>query len=53
MKENCKYKEVGGPKFRFEVPNWTFEGVVEAKMIFKNILEVSALILAQFSYKIT
>ena len=40
----------GGPKFRIEVQNWTFEGCFETKMIFKNIPEVPALIPAQFPY---
>ena len=34
----------------FEVQNWTFEGCFETKMTFKNILEDSALIPAQFPY---
>ena len=37
-------------KIRFGVQNWTSEGCVQTKIIFKNILEVPALIPAQFSY---
>ena len=39
-------------KFRIGIPNLTFEGCFEVKMIFKNILEVPAVIPAQFPYKI-
>ena len=38
-------------KISFEVQKMTFESCLETKMIFKNILEVPALILAQFPYK--
>ena len=37
-------------KFRFEVQNLSFEDCFEVKMIFKSILEVPALIPAQFPY---
>ena len=40
----------GGPKFRIEVQNRTFEGCFETKMIFENILEVPDLIPLQFPY---
>ena len=40
-----------GSKIRFEVQKLSFEGCFETKMIFKNILEVPALIPAQFPYE--
>ena len=42
----------GGPKFRIEVQNRTFEGCFETKMILKSILEVPALLPTQFPYKV-
>ena len=37
--------------FSFEVQNLTFDGCVEVKMMFENILEVPALIPDQFPYR--
>ena len=38
-------------KISFEVQNMIFESCFKTKMTFKNILEVPALILDQFSYE--
>ena len=38
------------PKISFEVQKRTFESCFKTKMIFKNILEVPALIPAKFPY---
>ena len=46
------FEESKNRKISFGVQNRTFEGCFETKMIFKNILTPSALIPAQFPYKI-
>ena len=52
--ESCRETEIlrrwESLNFRIEVQNWTFEGCFETKMILKHILEVPALIPAQFPY---
>ena len=43
----------GLPKLKnqFRGPNFTFEAVSKTKIFFKNIVEYSAIILAQFPYQ--
>ena len=45
-----KNREVEKLKNQFWDPKWTFEAVSKTKMTFKNILESSAIIPAQFPY---
>ena len=42
--------KVDEQKIEKSVQNWTFEGCFETRMIFKNILEVPAILPTQFPY---